>query len=141
MAWSMPVQGDKFNEYHMVRKQAKAAYAASALVGDLVIADSSLPNCVDLIAADEAIYGIVMSLNQKTDGSNLSVQELTPGSYVILPYTGTVAIGDKVEFSSATQDTVLLRTKVKTDNTNGSGYVTAIDADTSAGTGYCCVRF
>lgn len=139
MAFTMPMQGDKFNERHMVLKQAKSGYTAAA--GDVVVGDTTLPNCVDLIAADEALYGMVMSLNGRTDSSTLSVQEFTPGTYCGFAYTGSVAVGDKVEFSSATQDTVLGRTKVKTDNTNGSGIVTAIDTDTPWGTGYCLVRF
>lgn len=139
MAYVLPYQDDKFNTDHVVLKQAKSGY--TPVVGDLVIFDATVAHGVDLIAADEVTVGLIISLNNMTDGTKLSVQELTPGSYIVLPYTGTVAKGDKVEFSSATHGTTIDRTQVKTDNTNGGGYVTAIDADTAAGTGHCIVRF
>lgn len=139
MAFVMPYQDDKFNTDHVVLKQAKSGY--TAVVGDLVISDATVAHGVDLIAADEATYGLVISLNNRTDGTMLSVQELTPGSYIVLPYTGSLAKGDKVEFSSATHGTTIDRTQVKVDNSNGNGYVTAVDADTAAGTGHAIVRF
>ncbi len=108
-------------------------------VGDLVTYETGAANTVDLIAGIEAIAAIVDSVNS---GSGVvTICELVAGCRLELPYTGTVALGDKVKFSSATHGTALDRTQVQTDNSNGIGLVIAVDADAPHGVGHCVVRF
>ncbi len=140
MAFTTVTAGDRYIKPeggNIVPKKPKVGYTAVA--GDLVILDVTVADGVDLITTDENPYGIVESIN--TANGILSVAEFYSGCLIELPYTGAVAKGDKIEFSSATQGTTLARTQVKTDNTNGVGYVVAINAETPHGTGHCVVRF
>lgn len=111
----------------------------TAAVGDLIVYETGSANAVDLIAGNEAIAGIVDSIN--SNSGVLTICELVAGCRIELPYTGTVNIGDKVKFSSATHGTAVDRTQVQTDNTNGTGLVLAVDAGAPHGTGHCVVRF
>lgn len=139
MALTLTSTGDNFHRgWNEFAVKAVAGYTAPA-VGDLVAYENSAANSVDIIAGNEAILGIVDSIN--ASNGVLSICELVPGCRIELPYTGVVALGDKVLFSSATQGASVPRTQVKTDNTNGTGLVIAVDADAPHGTGHCVVRF
>jgi hypothetical protein len=139
MAFTSTVAGDRYllpEVGNIKPKRPKSGYTAA--VGDLVILDTSLANGVDLITTDENPYGIVESINNSN--GILSVAEFMSGCEIELPYSGSVALGDKVEFST-THGTTLDRTTVKTDNSNGVGVVVAVDTATPHGTGHCVVRF
>ena len=111
----------------------------TALVGDLIIADTSVAMGVDEITTAENPAGIVESVNNSN--GTLSVAWFYTGCEIELPYTGTIALGDKVEFGSATHGTTVDRTTVQEDNTNGVGVVVAKDAACPHGTGHVVVRF
>ena len=139
MAFTSITAGDRYlkpESGNVLPKKPKSGYTAA--VGDLVILDVSVQDGVDLITTDENPYGIVESIN--ASNGVLSVAEFYPGCTIELPYTGTVAQGDKVEFSN-THGTTVDRTRVKTDNSNGVGVVVAVDAGSPHGTGHCVVRF
>jgi hypothetical protein len=140
MAFTTVRAGDRYiqPESGNIKPQApKSGY--TAVVGDLIIADVSVAMGVDVIAAAENPAGIVESINNAN--GTLSVAWFYPGCEIELPYTGTVALGDKIEFGSATHGTTLDRTTVQTDNSNGVGVVVAVDATSPHGTGHCVVRF
>lgn len=145
MAFTSTIAGDRYllpATGNVKPKVPKSGY--TPVRGDLVILDTSIQNGVDILTTDENPYGMVENINTWTSSATtrpISVAEFYPGCEVTFNYTGTVNKGDKVEFSSATRDTLLGRTKVKTDNTNGVGAVVAVDAETFYGTGYCVVRF
>lgn len=137
MAFTTLRAGDRYIlGWNVVPKVPKSGY--TPVVGDLVILDTSVANGVDLIAANEAPYGIIESVNNSN--GTVSVAEFVSGTYIELPYTGSVSLGDKVEVGS-THGTTLDRTTVQTDNTNGAGNIVAKDADAPHGTGHCVVRF
>lgn len=141
MAFILPRAGDKYRLGHNCHlKVPKSGYTAKK--GDLVILDTSLANGVDLIADNEAAYGIVESLNN--GNGTLSVVELLPGTYIELPYTGSAPnLGDKVAgvATSGTHGSSLDRSLVDADNSNGTGSVVAVDGDTPHGTGHVVVRY
>jgi len=141
MAFTRTVAGDRYilpEVGNIKPKQPKSGY--TAVVGDLVILDTSIANGVDLVTTNENPYGIVESINN-TNGI-LSVAEFVAGAEIELPYTGTVAKGDKIEFAAAgVHGTTLDRTQIQTDNSNGVGVVVAVDAETPHGTGHAVVRF
>jgi hypothetical protein len=140
MAFTTVRAGDRYilpDDGNIKPKKPKAGW--TALVGDLVIQDTSVASGVDEITTAENPYGIVESVNN--DNGTLSVAEFYPGAEIELPTTGAVALGDKIEFGSATHGTTLDRTTVQADNTNGTGIVIAVDADTPHGTGHAVVRF
>ena len=140
MAFTIRSTGDNYVQleaFNLKTKIPKAGYTPA--VGDLVILDTSIANGVDLIAANENPYGIV----EASASGVCTVAELVGGATIELPYSGSVALGDKVEGdgSAATHGTSLDRSPVRTDNTNGVGVVIAVDADSPHGTGHCVVRF
>lgn len=140
MAFTIRSTGDAYIQlegFNMKTKVAKSGYTPA--VGDLVILDTSIANGVDLIAVDENPYGIVETVL----GTVCTVAELVGGATIELPYSGTVALGDKVEGNgaAATHGASLDRSPVRTDNSNGVGLVIAVDADSPHGTGHCVVRF
>lgn len=142
MAFTSVIAGDRYLRDDNVKpKVPKSGYTPA--VGDLVILDTSIAEGVDLITTNEPPYGIVESLNSWTSAATtrpISVAEFVSGTEIELPYTGTVALGDKVAFSN-THGTTLDRTRVLTDNTNGVGNVIAKDANVPHGIGHCVVRF
>ena len=135
---AFPLGGDRFMfGFNQVFRAAHSGY--TPVVGDLVQVETGGPFEVDVIVANENPYGIVISTNQ---GSGFpTVAELVAGAQLVLPYTGTVNLGDKIEGSGGGSDTTLNRTIVRTDNSSGVGTVIALDGDTPYGTGYCTVRF
>lgn len=139
MAFTSIVAGDRYllpEVGNIKAKRPKSGY--TAVIGDLVILDTSIADGVDVITTNENPYGIVESINNSN--GMLSVAEFVAGAEIELPYTGSVALGDKVEFGT-THGTTLDRTTVQTDNANGVGAIIAKDANTPHGTGHCVVRF
>src|SRR5436190_11199543 len=116
MAFTTLTAGDRYikaQSGNVLPKKPKAGY--TAVVGDLVILDTSVADGVDLIATDENPYGIVESVNNAN--GTLSIAEFYPGCEIELPYSGTVNLGDKIEGpASIAQGTTLLRTTVRADN-------------------------
>lgn len=141
MAFNSTTAGDRYilpEPGNVKPKKPKSGY--TAVVGDLVIQDTTVADGVDLIATDEPPYGIVESVNNAN--GTLSVAEFYPGCTIELPYSGAMALGDKIEGPAViAQGTTLLRTTVRTDNTNGVGVVIAKDANSPHGTGHIVVRF
>jgi hypothetical protein len=78
---------------------------------------------VDECAADELPIGQVIAKNPA--GTVLTIELFTGGMVAVLPYSGTVARGDKVE-ADGTADSNGVG-KVRTDNTNGAGKIVAKD--------------
>src|SRR5688572_23731190 len=127
MAFTTVRAGDRYilPESGNIKPQApKSGWTAE--VGDLIIADTSVAMGVDEITTAENPAGIVESVNNAN--GTLSVAWFYTGAEIELPYTGSVALGDKIEFGSATHGTTLDRTTVQTDNSNGVGTVVAVDA-------------
>lgn len=147
MAFNVTTLGDYFNlGWNVKPKVPKSGYTPA--VGHLVIQDTSIANGVDLIAADENPYGIVISVDSWSAAaptSPISVAELLPGTEIMLPTTGTVNKGDKIEGNGtalAQMGTGQSRTPVRADNANGVGQVIGSGAGESpAGANTCVVRF
>lgn len=134
--------GDDFiREDNIHPRVPKSGYTGAA--GDLVtVGDAldSLANSVDRCAANERIYGIVMSING--DATVLSVAELKDGCRIVLPYVAAPTLGDSVEAVGSRHATVLTsRDQVQTDNVNGVGRVIGVDSTSPGGTGTCLVEF
>lgn len=100
----------------------KSAWTDPA-VGNLVIWDTGGNLNVDECAADELPIGQVIAKNPA--GTVLTIELFTGGMVAVLPYSGTVARGDKVE-ADGTADSNGVG-KVRTDNTNGAGKIVAKD--------------
>lgn len=150
MAFLSNIAGDRYIAPERGNVKAKVPNTAyTPAVGDLVtIVAAGINNNVALISGIVAIVGIVENISGWSSAFPLrpiSVAEFFPGAEIELAYTGAVAIGDKVVFSTNIKDTVLGtlpgRTKVLTDNTNGVGAIIAKDAGAPHGTGFCVVRF
>jgi len=146
MAFLSYISGDSFiapERGNVHPKVPKTGYTPR--VGDLVTLDASIANGVDLIAGNEATYGIVENINGWSAALPLrpiSVAQLLPGMTLELNFTGALAKGEKIIFSSATPDAILGRTVVATGSTtNGNGYVVATGTETKRGAGYAVVEF
>lgn len=115
-------------------------YAAPRL-GDLVKLDTSGNGLVMQATSGDVPLGLLWSVNN--NNGTLSILELRDCD-LILPYTGTFAVGDKVVANGTTSSTAatqvggINRDIVKHDNTNGIGTVIAKDVP---GTGLAVVRF
>lgn len=131
MALSTGTAGERL--YHYFAKVPKSGYTAVA--GDLVFADNTLNNAVDLAAQNEAPYGLVASINNAN--GILSVAAFKSGDSVILPYTGTLALGDKIA-SNGDRASGGTRTRVIEKNSGGVGSVVALDYPSA---GFCVVEF
>lgn len=137
--FNIGIIGDNYMwPWSTVAKVADNTYTSPA-VGDLVALSTAAGNAVSGPADEVLPYGIVESINQ--GNGILTVVELLPGSTIVLPYSGSVSLGDAIECTGSTQGTLLARTIVGTENVGGVGKIIAIDADTPYGTGYCVVRF
>lgn len=139
MAISMPMQADYYIlEYNMVPGVPKSGY--TPVKGHLVRRETAQDNEWDLCTTDEVPAGIVEAVN--TNSTKITVAEFVAGTTVVLPTTGAVALGDKIEATNtalaAVGTTGLQRTVVQTDNTNGVG--TVIDLN-PAGSATATVRF
>jgi hypothetical protein len=113
-----------------------AGYTAPE-VGDLVIYDTSENNAVDAAANNENPVGEILSVNR--DNGILSVALYKSGTRVILPYSGVVAVGNKIE-STGTREIASVdqgKTVVAADG-GGVGTVVAVDVPAAA---RCVVEF
>jgi hypothetical protein len=138
MSFVLQSCGDNFHlGWNTRAAKPKSGYTAAK--GDLCIADTTVANGVDLIAADENPAYIVDSTNNAN--GTLTVTRLVAGVTIELPYSGSVALGDKIEGGGGAHGTSLDRSTVRTDNSNGVGRVIAVDADAPHGTGHCVVEF
>lgn len=138
MAFTLPSCGDAFHfGWNQIVKKPKSGYTAAE--GDLCLGDTTVANGCDLIAANENPAYYVDSANQGS--GTLSVTRLVSGTRIELPYSGSVALGDKIEGDGGAHGTSLDRSSVRTDNSNGVGTVIAVDADAPHGTGHCVVEF
>jgi len=141
MAFAMGTVGDAYHfGWNQYTKVAKSTYTTPK-AGDLVILSSVTANEVDILAANTNPAYIVDSINQ--GNGLLTVTRLVVGACITLPYTGSVALGDKVEGDGTanTHSATLDRSSVRTDNVNGVGTVIAVDTDTNYGVGLCVVEF
>ncbi len=133
--------GDDFvRDENGMTKVPKSGYTPA--VGDAVVYDSSLSNCVDLAAADENPAGIIDWVNP---GATIcTVREFVPGTTCIFPISGTVNLGDKIECTgskAAVGTNGPSRSIIRTDASNGIGFVIGTGATSPAGTGTAVVRF
>lgn len=101
-------------------------------IGNLVIWDTGGPYWVDECAADENPMGQIIAMTPAKDV--LTIEQFTPGSVQVLPYTGSPAVGDKIE---ATGAAVAGEGVVRLDNGTGVGKVVAV----ARKTGYLDVLF
>lgn len=144
MAFVTFTTGDRFNlGWNCKPKVCKSGY--TPVPGHLVILDASIANGVDIIAANENPYGIIISIGNwsaTNPTAPITVAEFVPGTEIVLPINGAVAKGDKIEYGGTALGTTPPRTVIQTDNTNGVGVVIATGAGESpAGAGTCVVRF
>jgi hypothetical protein len=102
---------------------APAAGMTDPVAGDLVIWDTSGNLYVDRCAADENPIGQIIAANPAK--TVLTVELFTGGMVAVLPYSGAVSLGNKVE-ADGTSDSAG-QGKVRADNTNGTGRVVAKD--------------
>lgn len=139
MAFTTTIAGDRYHKdcSNIFPRAPKAGYTPAT--GDLVLVDTSIANGVDLIAANENPAGIV----ERFFNGVASVHFFRPGDEIILPYSGALVKGDKVEGDggAATHGTLVDRSPVRVDNTTGVGVVVAVDAETPHGVGHASVRF
>lgn len=136
MAFLSIIAGDTANVAQWtVTYQPKSGY--TPVRGDLVILDSTIAVGVDLIAANENPMGIVL----KHENGITTVWKFRTGDRVVLPYSGSVAKGDKVEGDGGAHQATIDRSTVRTDNSNGVGFVVAVDTETAPGVGFCVVEF
>ncbi len=106
---------------------------ADPAVGNLVTWDVSGNTQVDECAADENPIGQVIAANPAR--TVLTVELFTGGMVAVLPYSGVLALGDRVEADGAA--TAAGEGRVRRDNVNGAGRVVAKDRVT----GYVDVYF
>lgn len=129
MALPFSTAGDYFMiPEALVAGKPKSGY--TAVVGDLVIRDTSIANGWDRCAANENPGGIVVSIN--SSNGTISVAEFVIGiSTIRLEYIGTdPALGQTMEAGSTPAKgttTITDRDVVELDNTNGNLLVRAVD--------------
>lgn len=92
-------------------------------VGNLVVWDAGGNLHVDEAAADELPIGQVIAISPS--GTVLTIELFTGGMVAVLPYSGVIARGDRVEADGTTDSSGV--GKVRTDNSNGAGRVVAKD--------------
>jgi len=131
---------DFFRDENGKTKTPKASY--TPVVGHAVVADSSIANGFDLAAANENPYGIVTWV--APDASYATIHEFIPGTTCVFPISGSVALGDKIECTGSTAAVGTsgpTRSEIRTDNSNGIGFVIGTGSSSPAGTGTAVVRF
>lgn len=121
-------------------KFPKAGYTPA--IGDLAVIDTSIADGFDLAAADEvpSLYVDWVA----SDSTYATTRDLVPGTTMILPISGAVALGDKIECTgskAATGTGGPSRSVIRADNINGGHLVIGTGASSPAGTGTCVVRF
>lgn len=92
-------------------------------IGNLVIWDATANATVDECAVDENPIGQVIAMNPAK--TVLTVELFTGGMVAVLPYSGAMARGNKVEALGTVNSSS--EGIVRTDNTNGGGKVIAKD--------------
>jgi len=92
-------------------------------VGNLVTWDTSGNMRVDECAVDETAAGQILAINPAK--TVLTVELFTGGMVAVLPYSGSIALGDAVEADGTAN--AQAQGKVRADNTNGRGRVIAKD--------------
>lgn len=138
MAFNLPTAGDRFiPELHVRPWKAVSGYT-TPLEGHLVKQDTSGNRLINQCADGDVPLGMIL----RDNGNGVySVWEFRAGATVVLQYSSTFAVGDKI-VSHAAAGTIAvqgkLRDQIKHDNTNGIGTVTAKD---SPATGLCEVAF
>lgn len=135
MALTKSTPGEQLIIEGNVRPRVKASAYTTPVVGHLIKNSTAGNDQVARCADGDAPIGLLVSTNL---GAVLSVAEFKHNVTVILDYTGTLALGDKVvsKGDSGTVDTT--RDRVKQDNSLGVGRVSALDYPT---TGQCAVSF
>lgn len=103
-------------------------------VGNLVVRDTTGNHYVDECASGELPDGIIVAMDPSK--TVLSVELFEPGMVAVLPYTGTIARGDKIA-ANGTLKSGTTEGVVKRDNALGRGRVVAKDRLS----GYVDVRF
>jgi hypothetical protein len=133
--------GDDFlRDENRKTKYPKSGY--TPVVGHAVVYDSSVADGVDLAAANENPAGIVTWIS--VDATYMTVAEFVPGTTCIFPISGTVNLGDKIECTGSTAAVGTngpTRSEIRTDNSNGIGFVIGTGSTSPAGTGTAVVRF
>jgi hypothetical protein len=135
----MPKESDYFIlEWNVVPGVPKSSY--TPVVGHLVRRETAQDSEWDLSVANEVPAGIVVAVN--ANSTKISVAEFVAGVTIVLPTTGVVALGDKIETNATALATVgsmtIQRGQVVVDNTNGVGTVVDLNP---AGTATATVRF
>ena len=92
-------------------------------IGNLVCWDTTANMNVDECAADENPIGRVIAVNPAK--TVVTVELFVGGMVAVLPYTGSVALGDKLEAQGSVNS--LEEGKVRTVAFNGAGRVIAKD--------------
>lgn len=139
MALAIPRQADYYIlPDNVVPGVPKSGY--TPVVGHLVRRETAQDTEWDVSVANEVPSGFVVAVN--ANSTKISVAELRDGVTLVLPTTGAVALGDKVETTAtALADvgtTTLQRGQVVVDNTNGVGTVVDLNP---AGSATATVRF
>jgi hypothetical protein len=106
--------------------------------GDLLKATTT-NGSFDHCANGDAPVGIVLSTN--SGNGILSVARFVAPVQIMVDYTGSVTVGDKVVSTGSKGTVFTLLDSVKTDNTNGVGRIRSKDAGSPGGTGTCVVEF
>jgi hypothetical protein len=146
MSLTVPRHADYYIlDYNMVSGVPKAAY--TPLKGDLVQRETAQANEWDVCAATENPAGIVEIVGPSAGSGaiqgvvTITVAELLPGTTLVLPTTGAIALGNKVRASAGGRVAVgtsgLTRTEVEAD----VGGVGAVVELTPAGANTATVRF
>ena len=139
MALTIPKEADYFIlADNVVPGVPKSGYTPR--VGHLVKRETAADNEWDLSTTDEVFAGIVVAVN--ANNTKMSIAELRAGTSIVLPTTGTVALGDAVwADGGAALATVgswtIQRTRVEVSVT-GIGSVVDLNP---AGTDTATVRF
>ncbi len=132
MSTQFSTAGDNF--YHpeaLKARKPKSGY--TAVVGHLVVRDTSVANGIDRAAANENPIGIVVSTN--AGNGTITIAELEPyNSTIALEYIGTApTVGQLMEAGSTPglgTVTYTDRDVVELDNTNGNLKVLTVNTTT-----------
>lgn len=135
MALTKSTPGEQLIIEGNVRPRVKVTGYTTPVVGHLIKNSTAGNDQADRCAANDAPVGLLISTNL---GAVLSVAEFKHNVTVILDYTGALALGDKIVSNGDAGTVDTTRDRVKRDNTNGVGRVSALDFPA---TGQCAVSF
>lgn len=108
----------------------------SPAIGDL-LKNTTTANTYDRCADGDPFVGVVLAYN---GNGILSVARAIAPFQVVVEYTGSVTVGDKVVSKGARGTIVPGFDQVKTDNSGGTFRIRAKDAASPGGTGTCVVE-